>query len=162
MPQLPARPTTTQVLEMFDGRLYRPVVRRKLALEHYGWGGSAPAITSFKFQFVAGARLEPIAVEVATPASRRPYAGPMFELLDEVALRSTPRFPVIFERRKHRIAVDGRELTFTAYTAGHAAVAVAKIGGCSVQIRCRRTRLTRLQLERITPDALRRMIPSLK
>jgi hypothetical protein len=160
-PSRPVRPSVDELFETFSGRIYRPIVDGKLSLETWGWGGSSPDVTSFDLQFVVPSARKPrsrerIVVEIGGP-SHRPYARPLFDLLGQVALEAPPSFPLVFDRSKHRIRVDGRERVFTLYTAASAAVAVARLGEFRLQIRCQRSRLTTLVLQTVAPDELRRM-----
>jgi hypothetical protein len=71
-----------------------------------------------------------------------------------------PRFPIVIERGKQFLPVDGRSRAFTTYWAGPAAVAVANIGEVDVMIRCGTRRLRRLALEPIAQDELKRALRS--
>jgi len=54
-----------------------------------------------------------------------------------------------------RIPVNKRTRTFTTYTAGPAAVAVANIGDLDVMIRCATRRLSKLALDLVEPGDLK-------
>lgn len=85
-------------------------------------------------------------VEVSKERQRHVPMTALHHLVFEAALLRRPRFPLVIERGKQRIPVEGRERVFTTYTAGPAAVAVAAIGDLDVMISCATSRLAKLEL----------------
>ena len=158
--RFPAQPSVDQLFETFPGRIYRPVVGEAVRiLGTMGWGGSAPNIDSCSLQFEVGRTRERIEISIAARApSPRWYAGPLLNLLAAVASPGrSPRFPLVIERGKLQIRVDGRERVFTIYTAAEAAVAMARLGELQLSIECRRSRLATIELLPLEPDALRQV-----
>lgn len=157
----PARPSVDELFDVFAGRIFRPAVDGGVRiLGVWGWGGSAPDISSLSLNYDVGRSREGIGITIAVGSpGPRSYARPLFSLLDAVALRDSPTFPLVIERSKQRIRVSGRERVFTSYTAAHAAVAVARMGDFRLSISCSRARLATLQLEPLDPDAFRKIMP---
>jgi len=170
-PRLPFQPSVEQLFETFPGRIYRPVVDEPVRIPGtMGWGGSAPKgeardhdpgdrrpINSVSLHFEVGRGHERIEVSIATRRSTPRWdAGPLLHLVGElVGSGKSPKFPLVIERGKQRIGVDGRERVFTIYTASNAAVAMAQFGQLQLSIECRRSRLATIALLPIEPEALR-------
>ena len=158
------RPSVDQVFEIFPGRIYRPVVDEAVRiLGIMGWGGSESNIDSVSLRFEVGRTRERIEISTAARApSPRWHAGPLFQLLGAVASPGkSPRFPLLIERGKQRIRVDGRERVFTIYAAAEAAVAMARFGELQLTIECHRSRLATIALLPLEPEVLQR-VTSLK
>jgi hypothetical protein len=147
-----------ELFATFPERIYRPVVDEPVrVLGTMGWGGSeAPAISSVSLHFQVGRGHERIEVSVATRGSTRRWdAAPLLHLVGELVRSGrSPGFPLVIERGKQRIRVDGQERVFTIYTASHAAVAVARFGQLQLSLQCRRSRLATIALVRLEPEAL--------
>jgi hypothetical protein len=149
-----------QLFEAFPGRIYRPVVDEAVRiLGIVGWGGSAPNINSCSLHFEVGRTRERIEISIAAHApTRRWQADPLLHLLGAVASPGkSPRFPLLIERGKQRIRVDGRERVFTIYTAADAAVAMARFEKLQLSIECHRSRLATIALLPLEADALRQV-----
>jgi hypothetical protein len=160
-PRLPVRPSVDQLFDTFPGRIYRPAAEEGVRiLGTWGWGGLATDIHSLSLHYEVGRTREPIRITIAVSSTgRRRDADLLFSLLsgllDAVAVRKTPAFPLVIERGKQRIRVDGRERVFTVYTAANAAVAAVRFGELRLSVECRRSRLATLELQPLKPDALR-------
>jgi hypothetical protein len=111
---------------------------------------------SVRIEYLLGTNEEPVVVEVSTRGSRTQPLDALMHLTLETAVRRRPRFPIVIERGKARIAVDGRKRVFTTYTCGQAAVAVASLGDLDVMIRCPAKRFSALSLEAIDAADLKK------
>jgi hypothetical protein len=148
-------------MKAFSGRVYKPVANDLVMLPG-GWGGGHDgSIDQLSLRFELGSAREPLVVEVSSKGSWDGLLSTaLIQLHFELERTRRPRFPIVIERGRQRLRIDGRNRTFTTYTAGSAAVAVGTVDGVSVLIRCRKRRLPKLALERVElaelRDALRR------
>ena len=107
--------------------------------------------------FEVGRGHERIEVSIATrPSTPRWHAEPLLHLVGAlVGSGKSPKFPLVIERGKQRIRVDGRARVFTIYTASNAAVAMAQLDQLQLSIECHRSRLATIALLPLEPEALR-------
>ncbi len=153
------QPTPEQFREAFGAQIYRPAGAQAKVTRNSGWGGSGNGISHLSLQFLIGSREESVIIEVSNEErNRTDPVNALMHLVFEFALVRRPRFPMLIERGKQPLPVDGRSRTFTTYTARPATVAVASIGGRGVMIRCATNRLPRLALEPITTEELKRAL----
>jgi len=149
------RPGADEFLAAFDGRIFRPAGDDVRIQSGGGWGASGEEVTSLSLHFLLGRSNDSVIVEVSRGSRYQPVSA-LQHLVFEFAVMRRPRFPMVIERSRQAVTVEGRSCTFTAYTAGAAAVATATLGEVDVMVRCSRRRLGRLALERIEPAELRR------
>ena len=152
------KPTADEFLAAFAGRIYRPTYDDVTVGRGSGWGASGGEVSSLSLRFGVGRRDDSVIVEVSTEPSRVQPVQALHHLVLEFALIRRPRFPMVIERGRAAMSVEGRKRTFVTYTAGAAAVATANLGDIEVTIRCPRRRLVTLALERIQPAELRRAL----
>ena len=91
--------------------------------------------------------------------SSNPHRGTisliLVHLFFELERVAKPRFPLVIERGRQELPIEGREHAFTTYTTGPVAVAVGTVGDLVVTIRCRKRRLPKLALGPIEASELR-------
>ncbi len=127
-------PTPDELFAAFDGRIYRPVGEWAVG-PSLGWGRSGDSVSSLRIQHVLGAAKESVSVEVSKHEGRPAQLVALQHLTFEFGLVRRPRFPIVIERGKVRIPVEGTSRMFTTYTAGSAAVATATIGDLDLMVR---------------------------
>lgn len=154
------RPTADEVLAAFGGRVLAPTGRQVVIGRSMGMGGRPPDVRNLSLTFKLGAVSERLEIDLRRREQgydRSPKwleAEGLVPLVLSISHRPRLRFPIVIERGRIRIPVEGRERAFATFTAGSAAVAVAAIGELDVTITCLAKRLSRLQLDRLDRDVL--------
>jgi hypothetical protein len=156
---MPQGPSIGAVQEAFAGYVYRPVARRyEIRKNGVGWSGRDDQLSSLSLQYLLGANRESVIVEVSQDPWHMDSA--LIHLVFEFSLVRRPRFPMVIERSKATVHVEGLSHRFMAHTAGMAAVAIGAVDARHLMIRCSTRRLARLALVRLDPAELKAVLRS--
>jgi hypothetical protein len=149
------RPSADAFLEAFDGRFFGPVSPPIVGSLHSDWGAHDGQPSSLTLLLSVGHPAERVAVTNALwPTSARTI---VHDLLFRDVIRPF-HFPVVVERGKTRISVDGRERVFTTFNYRDDLVATAAIRGLHVAVRCGRRAVHKLQLGVQEPEQFRTLV----
>ena len=140
--------------------MYRPVARRyEIRKDGMGWGSNRDGLHSLSLEYLLGATGESVIVESARDPLHEHVA--LTHLVFEYSVLRRPRFPLLIERERASLLVDGRARQFRVYSAGAAAVATGAVEDVQLMIRCSRRRLSRLTLVRVDDAELREALGKL-
>ena len=148
------QPTLDELETAFGGNVYEPLGAIDARFAGYGSTGEPPVLSNVKLQFVVGASQRPVHIEVANEPARAHRLTALSYLLFDVAAGRAPRFPLVIERSRVTIPVDGRRRAFTVYTAARHAVACACVREVTIVIRAPSDALNELELRRVEPAEL--------
>lgn len=156
MPRTLRTPTAQRFLEAFEGRIYKPLAKDVGIARGHGWGGGNDgSIDHLSLRFELGRSKESVVADVSSNPHRGSISMILIHLLWELEQVAKPRFPLLIERGRQKIPIEGREHAFTTYTTGPVAVAVGTVDDLVVTMRCRKRRLPKLALGLIEASELR-------
>jgi hypothetical protein len=142
-------PIVEQFVAAFSGRMYAPLAYRVAVLRASGASGAEQAASHIEVEFRLRARERPVLIEASREPARHHRLTALSRLVFDVAGPPAARFPIVIERGKTLVRVDGRRRAFTTYTAACHAVANARVGDVDLQIRGPSGRLPELELVRM-------------
>lgn len=151
------RPSADAYLEAFGGRFYSPVSAPIVGSMSANWGvyDGAPSSLGLVLRLAVGRQHERFTVRngLASDSS----TAIVHELLFRDPTRPF-RFPILIERGRTRIPVDGRERAFTTYTYRDNVIATADVRGLAVTVGCRSRLLPAVRLGALEPEQLRQLM----
>jgi hypothetical protein len=151
------RASADEYLEAFGGRFYGPVAPPVVGSMHSDWGAydGTPSSLGLVTSVAVGKRRERLVIRNSV------FAESTTTFVHSLLFRDPTRpfrFPLLVERGRTRIPVDGRERVFTTYQYRGHAVATAEVRGLAVTVGCRVRLLAAVQLGTLEPEQLRQLI----
>jgi hypothetical protein len=151
------RPSADAYLEAFGGRFYSVVAPPVVEAMHADWGtyDGTPSSLGLMVALAMRGRHERLAVR------NRVSPESATAIVHDLLFRDPTRpfqFPLLVERGRTRIPVDGRERVFTTYTYRGHAIATADVRGLTVTVGCRSRLLPTLRLGTLEPEQLKQLI----
>jgi hypothetical protein len=144
-------------MEAFDGRFYGPASPPVIASMHSDWGAydGEPSSLGLVTSVAVGKRHERLLVR--NSLSPESATGIVHQLLFRDPTRPF-RFPLLVEKGRTRIPVDGRQRVFTAYSYRGHTVATADVRGLAITVSCRSRVLPAIRLARLELEQLEQMM----
>jgi hypothetical protein len=151
------RPSADEYMEAFDGRFYGPTSPPAIGWMHSDWGAydGEPSSLGLVTSLAVGKQHESLVVR--NSLSPESTTGIVHQLLFRDPTRPF-RFPLLVEKGRARIPVDGRERVFTAYSHRGHTVAAADVRGVAITVTCRSRVLPAVRLARLELEQLRQMM----
>jgi hypothetical protein len=148
------KPSADAFLDVFNDRFYAPSSPSIVGAMEFGWTGHDDRPDSLALLVSVGPKRERVVIRNGVSPERE------MAIVHQLLFRDPTRpyrFPIVIERDKTRITLDGRERVFTSYSYRGQTVATAAVRGLTVTVECTTRLVQTLRLGPLEPDRFRQL-----